>query len=281
MSPIHRFVNCCGRELHLTCWGDPSSPLIVMWHGLTRTGRDFDELASRLAKRYYLVCPDTLGRGLSQWSPDPAKEYQIDFYVEQARELLKQLERQTCIWIGTSMGGLVGIRLAAQHPSLIQALLVNDIGPDLPLDALQRIHDYVAIQPVMDSVSALEQWLRSVYRPFGPHEDLFWRRMAITSSRRLPDGRITLHYDPAIVQGFQLPADPMTLPHYWDDWAAIECPILLVQGAESDLLSSALVEQMLQKQPRMHWFSVPGIGHAPTLVDADQQRQVIHWLSTL
>ena len=281
MKATHQFVNCCGLELHLTCWGDPSLPAIVMWHGLTRTGRDFDELAQGLAHQYYVICPDTIGRGLSQWSQQPEKEYVIPFYVELAKQLLDQLMIQSCVWIGTSMGGLIGILLASEENSPINALLVNDVGPELPREAIQRIHDYVGLQPVFNNVTELERWLKSVYVTFGENSNEFWRRMAMTSSRRLADGRVTLHYDPAIAQGFTLPEEGSELPNLWPQWQAIRCPIFIVQGADSDLLKQKQLEQMCLVQPDARVVSLDGIGHAPTLVSKEQQQLVCEWLKNL
>jgi pimeloyl-ACP methyl ester carboxylesterase len=281
MNPKHQFVRCCDLEVHVTCWGDSSSPAIVMWHGLTRTGRDFDELARGLAKDYYVICPDTIGRGLSQWSQQPEQQYVIPFYVELAKQLLQALEIQSCVWIGTSMGGLIGILLAAEKDTPIKALLVNDVGPELPREAIQRISDYVGIQPVFNSVTQLEQWLKSVYVTFGKNSEEFWRRMAMTSSRRLADGRVTLHYDPAIAKGFSVPDEQDEQPTLWAQWQAIGCPVLIVQGAESDLLTQTQLEKMCSSQPNSKAVSLKGIGHAPTLVDIEQQQLVHDWLKGL
>ena len=281
MNSTHQFIRCHDLEVHVTCWGDSSSPAIVMWHGLTRTGRDFDELARGLARDYYVICPDTIGRGLSQWSQQPEQQYVIPFYVQLAKQLFHALAIQSCVWIGTSMGGLIGILLASEENTPIKALLVNDVGPELPREAIQRISDYIGIQPVFDTVTQLEQWLKSVYVTFGKNSEEFWCRMAMTSSRRLADGRITLHYDPAITKGFSVPDEQDEQPTLWAQWQAISCPILIVRGEKSDLLSQKQLEQMCLSQPNAQKVSLAGIGHAPTLVD-DQQQQFIHdWLKSL
>ena len=278
MDATHQFIRCCDLEVHLTCWGDPASPAIVMWHGLTRTGRDFDELASRLSKQYYVICPDTIGRGLSQWSSNPEQEYVIPFYVKLAKALLHQLDISRCIWIGTSMGGLIGMVLAAEENTPIRALLINDVGPELPRVAIQRIRDYIGIQPVFNTIQELEAWLKTVYVTFGVNSDEFWRRMAMTSHRRLADGRITLHYDPAIAQGFTLPDSQETLPDLWQEWQAIQCPVFVVQGKESDLLTHQQLDKMSQLKPSMQQASLVNVGHAPTLVTLDQQQMILQWL---
>ena len=281
MQPVHQFVTCRNLELHVTCWGDSSLPAMVMWHGLTRTGRDFDELAQELAKDYYIICPDTIGRGLSQWSQDPEAEYVIPFYVELAKQLLAALGVHSCIWVGTSMGGLIGMLLAAEEDTPITALLVNDVGPELPREAIQRISDYVGIQPVFDNILQLEAWLKTVYVTFGDNSDAFWRRMAMTSSRRLADGRVTLHYDPAIAKGFSVPDEHEPAPTLWSQWQVISCPILIVRGAQSDLLTERQLEQMCLSQPKATSVTLADIGHAPTLVTGQQQQLIKDWLRSL
>lgn len=281
MLPEHQFVICSGLEIHLTCWGSRQSPALIMWHGLTRTGRDFDELAIRLADQYFVICPDTPGRGLSQWCSEPEQHYTLPHYVVIAKAILQSLQIDQCRWIGTSMGGLIGILLAAEENSPINALLVNDVGPELPREAIQRIRDYVGIQPSFNSVSELEQWLRAVYVTFGDNTDTFWRRMAMTSARRLPDGRVTLHYDPSLVKGFAVP-DADEEPHtLWPQWQAIECPLMIVQGALSDVLSTTQLNRMRTEQPSAEYLCVEGVGHAPTLVSDAQQYAIVDWLTGL
>lgn len=278
MQPEHIFLNCAGFEVHVTCWGDVSKPAVVMWHGLTRTGRDFDELAAQLASDFFVVCPDTIGRGLSQWSQNPEQDYTLFRYMDIAKALLSELTISACFWIGTSMGGLLGMLLASEENTPIKGLLVNDVGPELPLSAMQRIGSYIAVQPAFKTIIELEAWMRRVYLSFGNNSDAFWRRMAITSSRRLANGEVTLHYDPALIKGFSIPepdAPPATL---WEQWQAIRCPIAIVRGADSDLLLEEVMTKMCQLQPEAISFTVPDTGHAPTLVTDEQQQWVVSWL---
>ena len=278
MQAQHHFIQCEHLEVHVTCWGDQSAPAVVLWHGLTRTGRDFDELAQTLSRDFFVLCPDTPGRGLSQWSLSPEVDYVLPRYVEVAHQLLSAFNINQCVWVGTSMGGLIGILLAAEKNTPVRALLVNDVGPELPAEALQRIRDYIAIQPVFDSFTELEQWLQTVYVTFGKNTAEFWRRMAITSSRRLPDGRYTLHYDPALAKAFQITDnDAQTL---WPQWQSIRCPLMIVRGAESDLLSVSLLDAMCEAQPSAQCVTLADIGHAPTLVCPEQQRLVLNWIAT-
>lgn len=276
MQAQHHFVQCGQLEVHVTCWGDRRSPAVILWHGLTRTGRDFDELAEALAKDFFVLCPDTPGRGLSQWSVSPEVDYVLSRYAEVARQLLDAFKVTQCIWIGTSMGGLIGMLLAAQADTPVRALLVNDVGPELPPQALERIRDYISMQPVFDSLTELEQWLRAVYATFGKNTDAYWRRMVITSSRRLVNGRYTLHYDPALVKAFKgSDDDEETL---WSEWQALRCPLMIVRGADSDLLSLDLLDAMQKVQPQAQSVTFADVGHAPTLVSPEQQQVVVDWV---
>jgi pimeloyl-ACP methyl ester carboxylesterase len=197
------YINVAGRELHVTEWGHAHADVVVAWHGLARTGRDMDDIAAHLAQRYRVICPDTIGRGLSQWSPDPDREYCLAFYERLALGLLDQLQVDRCLWLGTSMGGAIGLRAASNTlRSRIRKLVMNDIGPELPQAAQARILTYAGSPSAFATVSELEAYFRTIYKPYGWLSDAQWRRLTETSARRLPDGRVTPHYDPAMVRQF-------------------------------------------------------------------------------
>lgn len=261
--PTSHYLACAGRELHYLSWGDPAAPVVVAWHGLARTGRDMDDIAQHLAERYRVICPDALGRGLSQWSPDPAQEYQLSFYVAQATALLDQLSVASCRWLGTSMGGAIGLRAAATTlRGRISHLVMNDIGPSLAPAAVARIRDYAGSPAAFDSVSELERYFRTIYQPYGWLSDAQWRRLTESSVRRLPDGRVTPHYDPAMVQQF------VHHPHDYEQWAhwdSLALPVLCLRGEHSDLLEPEVARAMCRRGPRAELVTVPGCGHAPAL----------------
>lgn len=263
-----RYLQCAGRELHCMDWGAADAPVVLAWHGLARTGRDMDELAAHLAPRFRVLCPDTLGRGLSQWSPRPQAEYCLAFYAELATALLDALGIEHCHWVGTSMGGAIGM-VAADGPlrGRIRRLVLNDIGPELNPLAVQRIRDYAGSPPAFATFTELEAWFRSVYAPYGWLSDAQWRRLAETSARRLPDGRLTPHYDPAMVQQFvHHPQDY----ERWPVWDRLALPVLALRGEHSDLLSPAVFEAMRQRGPRAVGVTIAGCGHAPALNTAEQ-----------
>jgi len=219
MTPTSRYLTCAGRELHCLDWGQPQNPVVVAWHGLARTGRDMDELAMHLVGQgYRVICPDTVGRGLSQWAADPVQQYQLSFYAAQACDLLDQLGIERVHWVGTSMGGAIGTVCASGllEPTLkprIRSLVLNDNAPELAQAAIERIKAYAGQPPAFDTVRELETFFRQVYTPYGWLSDAQWKRLTESSVRRLPDGRVTPHYDPAPGHGAAVCAPPQRLPH--------------------------------------------------------------------
>lgn len=268
MTPRSRYLSCAGREIHFMEWGPADGEVVVAWHGLARTGRDMDPIAEHLATRWRVICPDTLGRGLSQWSPDPAREYCLEFYETLAVSLLNQLGVTQCHWLGTSMGGAIGLHAAAGPlRGRIRRLVLNDIGPQLAEAAVQRIRDYAGQPPAFDTVSELEQFFRTVYKPYGWLPDTQWRQLTESSTRRLPDGRVTPHYDPAMVQQFiHHPDDYLQ----WDAWDSLDLPVLALRGEDSDLLLPDVAEAMRTRGPRAVVVTIPGCGHAPALNTPEQ-----------
>ena len=271
------YLACEGREIHVTEWGEPGAPVVVAWHGLARTGRDMDAMAAHLAPRWRVICPDTLGRGLSQWSPLPGQEYCLAFYERLALSLVDQLGVTQMHWLGTSMGGAIGLKAAAGLlQGRIQRLVLNDIGPQLAPAAIDRIRSYAGSPPAFDTVSELETYFRTVYKPYGWLSDTQWRRLAESSTRRLPDGRVTPHYDPAMVQQFvHHPTDY----DRWDDYERIDVPVLCLRGETSDLLLADTADAMRERGPRALVVTVPGCGHAPALNVPDQLDLVTRFLA--
>jgi pimeloyl-ACP methyl ester carboxylesterase len=258
-----RYAEVLGTELHYTEWGAGHAETVIAWHGLARTGRDMDEVAASLASRWRVICPDTIGRGLSQWSADPANEYCFAHYERLALGLLDRLGLERVHWLGTSMGGALGLRLAAGAlKGRIRRLVLNDIGPKLAQVAVDRILAYAGNPPAFVTMRELEAWFRTIYKPYGELTDAQWRRLSETSARRLPDGRVTPHYDPLMVMQFiHHPADY----EQWDAWDRIDIPVLVLRGVESDLLEPGVADEMTRRGPRATLITVPGCGHAPAL----------------
>ncbi|MCB1418137.1 MAG: alpha/beta hydrolase [Notoacmeibacter sp.] len=262
------YVRSGAHELHVSEWGDPARPLLVMWHGLARTGRDFDEAALALSDEYFVICPDTLGRGLSSWATDVAVDYSYASFGTHALAILDHYGADTLRWVGTSMGGLIGVTLAAGRlKGRMTHLVVNDIGPAIPESATGRIAAYVGNPPVFDTMAELENWLRTNYAPFGRNSDAFWRRMADSSSRRTDAGKVTVHYDPQIVTQFTLHKGDLDC---WPQWDAVEATTLLLRGEESDVLPVSVAGEMMRRGPRPELVEYAGVGHAPTLATSDE-----------
>jgi pimeloyl-ACP methyl ester carboxylesterase len=262
-QPRSRYLEVLGREVHVAEWGRAGDRPLVMWHGLARTGRDFDTIAAALADRFHIICPDTIGRGLSEWSDKPDEEYCLDVYARLAAEVADAFGFRTMDWLGTSMGGSLGIRAASTSlAGRIERLIINDIGPTFPDAPYQRIKTYIGNPPEFPTVRALEEYFRTIYKPFGHHTDAQWRHMAETSLRRLPSGMLTTHYDPAIVrQMFVHPNDY----EQWDHWDRITAPTLVLRGVGSDLLLPDTAREMEMRGPKARIVEIDGCGHAPAL----------------
>ncbi|MEP7059050.1 MAG: alpha/beta hydrolase [Caldimonas sp.] len=253
-------------------WGDPANRrVLVCVHGLSRQGRDFDTLARALCDTYRVVCPDVVGRGRSDFLVDPMG-YQIPAYVADMVTLLARLDAETVHWVGTSMGGLIGIGLAALPNSPIGRLVLNDVGPVIEMAALARIGTYLGAAPEWATLDEAADYLLGISQGFGPHSRDEW--LALTRPMLKPAGdRFKPHYDPAIGVPFRAitpEAAAAGQAALWRSYDAIACPTLLLRGADSDLLSRPTAEAMTERGPRARLHEFAGVGHAPTLVKPEQ-----------
>ena len=272
-------LHCLGphgfHRVAYTEWGRPDQlHVVICVHGLTRTGRDFDFVAQALAPQCRVLCPDVVGRGLSDWLSH-ADDYGYPLYVSDMAALIARTGAEQVDWVGTSMGGLIGMMLAAQPKSPIRRLVVNDVGPLIPRASLERIGKHVGKAPAFPDIEAFEQYLRQVAAPFGPLTDEQWRHLAMHSCRRCDDGTVTAGYDPAIAKPFAGELNDVVL---WPLWDAISCPTLLLRGEQSDLLLSDTAYEMTQRGPRARLVQFEGIGHAPILMADDQLAVVREFL---
>ncbi len=288
MLMTSHYVTCADREIHYTEWGAGQRPCVIAWHGLARTGRDMDELAEHLSERgYRVICPDTIGRGLSQWSPLPEQEYCLAFYARIAAELFERLGIDEAHWVGTSMGGSIGTVCASgltvpHMKQRILSLTLNDNAPQLADVAITRIRAYAGRPPAFATMLELEAFFRQVYKPYGWLSDAQWRRLTETSTRRLNDGRVTPHYDPAMVQQFISHPDDYSI---WEHYDAITIPVLCLHGAESDLLLPETLTAMHSRGPGakglLQVAEIAGCGHAPALNVPDQLGRLASFLNSL
>jgi pimeloyl-ACP methyl ester carboxylesterase len=261
-------------------WGDAENPrVLVCVHGLTRNGRDFDFLAQALAADYRVVCPDVVGRGKSDWLSNKSL-YVMPQYCADMVTLLARLNVESVDWLGTSMGGLIGMALAAQPGNPIRRLVLNDVGPVVSAVSLARIGDYLGSSPRCDSVEEAEAYVRAVSSSFGPHTDTQWRHLTVHAVREAADGKIEFRYDPGIAQvykqGQQL-SDGKDV-ELWPLFDAITCPTLLLRGEQSDLLTPQTAQLMTERGPRAQRVDIAGVGHAPTLMHEAQITPVRNFL---
>jgi pimeloyl-ACP methyl ester carboxylesterase len=296
-EPTLNYVPCPdaagGHRMAYWQWGDATSPhVVVCVHGLSRQGRDFDVLVQALLARaphpLRVVCPDVVGRGRSDWLKDPAG-YQIPAYAADMLALLAQLQAQAAIttldWVGTSMGGLIGLGVAGQPglplPVPVRKLVLNDVGPALQWEALQRIGTYLGNTGRFGSVQQAADAMWAISTSFGPHTPAQWLALSQAMVRPLEDGAFTLHYDPAIGVPFRTVTQATAAEGeaaLWHLYEQVRAQTLVLRGAQSDLLSRQTAEAMTQRGPKARLVEFEGVGHAPTLVATDQVETVTSFL---
>jgi len=295
IEPTLNYVHCPdasgGHRMAYWEWGNPQSPhVVVCVHGLSRQGRDFDVLARALCdkagKDLRVVCPDVAGRGQSDWLKDPAG-YQVPNYAADMLALLAQLQPTTLDWVGTSMGGLIGLVVCGQAdlplPVPVRRLVLNDVGPSIQWDALQRIGEYLGRAVQFDSVQQAADALWAISTSFGPHTPAQWLAFSqpmVKAVAGVP-GRWTLHYDPAIAVPFRAMTPEMAAQSealLWQLYDNIKATTLLLRGAQSDLLSLETAQAMTVRGPKARLVEFAGVGHAPTFIVDGQVQTVTSFL---
>lgn len=257
------------HRMAYTEWGARDNPrVLVCVHGLTRNARDFDALARAMSSHYRVICPDVVGRGQSGRLRDPAA-YGIPQYVSDMVTLIARLGVDSVHWVGTSMGGLIGMALASLESTPIQKLLLNDVGPLITVDALQRIATYVGADPTWASFDEALAYIKLISAPFGNLDETQWRHLTEHSIAQRADGRWGFRYDPLIAAPFKAAFADQDVD-LWPLYEQIKCPTLVLRGAESDLLSRATWEAMGSRGPRAKLAEIEGVGHAPMFMTDEQ-----------
>ncbi len=281
MNPVRReghFRSLSPHGFHRVVydeWGDRDNPAVVICvHGVGRNARDFDDLAVALAPTHRVLNVDMPGRGRSDWLADP-NDYVFPTYLTVLTALVARSGAETVGWVGTSMGGLLGMVLAAQPRTPVARLVVNDVGPTIEPAALERIRGYFGLDPTFATYADIAQYLRTISAPFGRLTDAQWDHLTRSNVRERPDGRWGMAYDPGIAVPFRASAAP---PDLWPVWDAIRCPTLVLHGRDSDLLSAATVAQMAARGPKPTVIEFEGVGHAPMLLSTDQIDPVVRFL---
>jgi pimeloyl-ACP methyl ester carboxylesterase len=277
------FVQCLSpsglHNMHYTEWGARANPHIVICvHGLTRNCRDFDALAQSLEHDFRVVCPDIVGRGQSEWLADK-QYYGLPQYLADINTLLARLTADgpcDILWVGTSMGGMIGMLLASLPRTPVRKLVLNDVGTLIPKASLERIGKYVGKAPSFKTLEETNAYVRYVSASFGPHTDAQWNHLTRHNAKKNTDGTWTMNYDPGIAQPFQ--QGPINDIELWNYYDCITCPTLLLRGADSDLLLKDTALAMTQRGPKARLVEFAGVGHAPMLMADDQLKTVQEFL---
>jgi pimeloyl-ACP methyl ester carboxylesterase len=293
-EPSLHYVSCHdadgGHRMAYWQWGNPQSGHVVICvHGLSRQGRDFDVLAQALCAKspdIRVICPDVVGRGQSDYLKDP-QGYQIPAYAADMLTLLAQIKPTTLDWVGTSMGGLIGLVLSGQPdlplPTSVRRLVLNDVGPVIEWQALQRIGEYLGHPVQFSSVQEAADFLLSISTTFGPHTPKAWLALSRHMVKPMANGseRLVLHYDPNIAVPFRTMTPESAQQSealLWQLYDQVTAQTLLTRGALSDLLTPETALQMTQRGPKAKLVEFAGIGHAPTFVADDQVNTVASFL---
>jgi pimeloyl-ACP methyl ester carboxylesterase len=263
------------HRVHYYEWGDPANDRVVLCvHGLTRNGRDFDALANALSDHFRVLCPDVAGRGKSARLRNK-EEYAYPQYCADMAALIARSGATSIDWIGTSMGGIIGMLMASQSGSPIRRMVINDVGPFIPQAALERIGKYVGQDISFASIEEAEVYVRTVSAGFGPLNDEQWRHVVEHSVTADDQGKLRLIYDPSIAHPFSGPVQDIDL---WAVWDSIKCPTLLLRGSISDLLLAETAAEMTHRGPPTRLVEFDGVGHAPMLMSKEQIKPVVKFL---
>ncbi len=272
------------HNMHYTEWGARDNPRIVVCvHGLTRNCRDFDDLARNLESDFRVVCPDIVGRGKSGWLLDK-QQYGLAQYAADITTLLARVtasadneSAREILWVGTSMGGMIGMVLSCLPQTPIRKLVLNDVGTLIPKESLERIGKYVGKAPAFKTIEETIAYVRFVSAPFGPLTDAQWEHLTRHNAKQNAEGLWTMNYDPGIAAPFQ--KEPHVDIEMWPYYDRITCPTLLLRGADSDLLLKDTALAMTQRGPKARLVEFAGVGHAPMLMASDQIQAVKEFLT--
>ncbi|MDE2423611.1 MAG: alpha/beta hydrolase [Betaproteobacteria bacterium] len=265
------------HRINYLSWGKPvKDKTVIAVHGLTRNAHDFDFLAHYLSKAFHVVCPDIVGRGDSEWLPNKT-DYGYPLYLSDMATLIAKLNVESVNWIGTSMGGIIGMMLAAQRNTPIKKLIINDVGSHISAQSLLRLSKYVGVDPEFNHLHEAEAYFRKTYNSFGPLTDEQWRHMTVNGVFKNKQGYYQLKYDPAIANVFNTkPIIDVDLSYFW---LKINCPVLLIRGEESDLLPRSTVNWMKMTKPSLQVVEFAQCGHAPHLMSLEHVKVIENFLN--
>ncbi len=273
-ADIYKPAALQAHELSYLHWGMKGEAVLCV-HGLTRNGRDFDDLATALAEKYQVICPDMPGRGLSEWLKNPL-DYNVSTYIADILHLLDSLGIKTVHWVGTSMGGIIALTMAAMRPGLIKSVVLNDIGCQIPAAGLKRILSYAGVQTSFPTLADAQANLRMICEPFGIPDEAHWQHLFKYSLVQRSSWQ--MHYDPAIVTPMK-GAEPVDVV-MWPLWEAVKSiPVLLIRGESSDILTKETALAMQTTHPNLQLLEIKNAGHAPALMTETEINSIKNWLT--
>jgi len=258
-------------------WGSASSDTMVCVHGVSRNAHDFDFFASKMDKKFHLICPDVVGRGESDHLIN-GQGYDYLQYNSDMNALLARIGKPKVDWLGTSMGGIIGMVFASLPQTPIKRLILNDIGPEISRGSLSDIGEYIGLAPDFRSLEKLETYIRKIYAEFHPMSDDDWSEMAKNASVRTKTGKFRLRMDPAIGDAFR-ESIPLFDIDMWDTWERIHCPVLILRGKESSFFTKEVADKMVEINPEAQLVEFEGAGHTPTLRSDEQVKVIQDWLA--
>ncbi len=268
------------HRMAYTQWGDPDNKrVLICVHGFSRTGRDFDYLAAALQEKYRIICPDIVGRGKSDWLSN-SSDYGLPVYISDMLTLINQLNLSNIDWVGTSMGGLIGMFIASQKDSLINRLVMNDIGPEIVPESLKRWAGKYLSQgkPDFENLTQVTEYVREFYSGYGSLTDSEWEHIAKHTVKNTSEGKYQLHYDLSITDMFRVSTGELKPVDFWQTWSSVSCPVLLLHGEESFLLLPETIQKMQSIHPQITVKHFP-CGHNPPLLSIDQIEAIAEWLN--
>lgn len=258
-------------------YGDPDNKeTIICAHGLTRNAHDFHKIATSLSPFYRIISLDYPGRGKSDYFSNP-EHYNYPVYIKDSVKILKKLQINKPIWLGTSMGGIIGMALASYYPKMLKGLIINDVGPYIPASIISKIGKYASQTPYFENLNMGKEHLKMIYSQFGITKEEDWEYMTTHSFKQTQEGKFQMNYDPALVKGMKLISKEIKDMNIWHIWQRIICPMLVIRGAKSDILSEETIEKM-KKTKIFDLHIVNEAGHAPSLMAEDQIQVVKEWI---
>jgi pimeloyl-ACP methyl ester carboxylesterase len=264
------------HKIHYLEWGNSRNPkVIICVHGLSRNARDFDFLAQELAKDYRVISVDMPGRGLSDHFAS-SEFYNFSQYVTDLVTLIARMDVSSLDWIGTSMGGLLGMIIASKPNNPIKRLVLNDIGPFVSSESMIKIRNYIGITPNLQNFEKATKYISQILRPFGDLSSEQWQHLALHSTKQLEDGSYILSYDPKIATAFSENPQDIDL---WNFWNEVSCPTLLLRGEKSEILTQEIAKKMQDEKGQITFAEFKNIGHAPSLMEEEQIEVIRNWLS--